>query len=230
MIDRRPGLIVRCTGTADVLQAVRFARQQKLLTLVRGGGHNIAGKSLQDGALLIDLSAMCAVSVDPAMRVAVASPGATLGDVDHETQTYGLAMPTGINSTTGIAGLTLGGDFGWTSRSFGLTADNLIAAEVVTAEGGRLRCDENNHADLFWAIRGGGGNFGIVTSFEFMLHPVGPEVMAGPVIFPFEQANSVLRKYRKFCESCPEELTVWAVMRDAPPFPFLAPEKHGLEC
>ena len=227
MIDRRPGLIVRCGGTADVLQVVRFARQHQLLTSVRGGGHNIAGKSLQDGALLIDLGTMRTVRVDPVKRVAVVGPGATLGDVDHETQAYGLAVPTGINSTTGIAGLTLGGGFGWLSRSFGLTADNLIAAEVVTAEGERLLCDENNNGDLFWATRGGGGNFGIVTSFEFKLHPVGPEVFSGPIVFPFDQAGSVLRKYREFCASCPEELTVWAIMRDAPPLPFLAPEVHG---
>lgn len=227
MINRRPGLIVRCGGTADVLQVVRFARQHQLLTSVRGGGHNIAGKSLQDGALLIDLGAMRTVRVDPVTRVAVVGPGATLGDVDHETQAYGLAVPTGINSTTGIAGLTLGGGFGWLSRSFGLTADNLIAAEVVTAEGERLLCDENSNGDLFWATRGGGGNFGIVTSFEFKLHPVGPEVFSGPIVFPFDQAGSVLRKYREFCASCPEELTVWAVMRDAPPLPFLAPEVHG---
>lgn len=227
MIDRRPGLIVRCSGTADVLQAIRFARRHKLLTSVRGAGHNIAGKSLYDGAFLIDLSIMRSVQVDPDKRVAVAGPGATLGDVDHETQAYGLAVPVGINSTTGIAGLTLGGGFGWLSRSLGLTADNLIAAEVVTADGERLRCDENTHADLFWATRGGGGNFGIVTSFEFKLHPVGPVVMSGPAVFPFEQARSVLQKYREFCASCAEELTVWAVMRDAPPLPFLAPEVHG---
>lgn len=226
-IDRRPALIVRCSGTADVLQVVRFARQHQLLTSVRGAGHNIAGKSLHDGALLIDLGAMNTVRVDPEAKIAVAGPGATLGDVDHETQAYGLAVPTGINSTTGIAGLTLGGGFGWTSRSLGLTADNLIAAELVTAEGERLRCDENNYADLFWAIRGGGGNFGIVTSFEFKLHTVGPEVMSGPIVFPFDQASSVLHKYREFCASCPDELTVWAVMRDAPPLPFLPPEVHG---
>ena len=136
--------------------------------------------------------------------------------------------PNRVNSTTTrIAGLTLGGGFGWLSRSFGLTADNLIAAEVVTAEGERLRCDENNNADLFWATRGGGGNFGIVTSFEFKLHPVGPEVMAGPIVFPFDQASSVLRKYREFCASCPEELTVWAVIGDAPPLPFLPPSARG---
>ena len=227
MINRRPGLIVRCAGTADVLQVVRFARRHQLLTSVRGAGHNIAGKSLHDGALLIDLGAMRMVQVDPNSQIAVVGPGATLGDVDHESQAYGLAVPTGINSTTGIAGLTLGGGFGWLSRSLGLTADNLIAAEVVTAEGERLRCDENNNADLFWATRGGGGNFGIVTSFEFKLHPVGPEVMAGPVVFPFDQASSVLRKYSEFCASCPEELTVWAVIRDAPPLPFLPPSAHG---
>ena len=227
MINRRPGLIVRCAGTADVLQVVRFARRHQLLTSVRGAGHNIAGKSLHDGALLIDLGAMRMVQVDPISQIAVVGPGATLGDVDHESQAYGLAVPTGINSTTGIAGLTLGGGFGWLSRSLGLTADNLIAAEVVTAEGERLRCDENNNADLFWATRGGGGNFGIVTSFEFKLHPVGPEVMAGPVVFPFDQASSVLRKYREFCATCPEELTVWAVIRDAPPLPFLPPSAHG---
>ena len=227
MINRRPGLIVRCAGTADVLQVVRFAQRHQLLTSVRGAGHNIAGKSLHDGALLIDLGAMRMVQVDPVSQIAVVGPGATLGDVDHESQAYGLAVPTGINSTTGIAGLTLGGGFGWLSRSLGLTADNLIAAEVVTAEGERLRCDENNNADLFWATRGGGGNFGIVTSFEFKLHPVGPEVMAGPVVFPFDQASSVLRKYREFCASCPEELTVWAVIRDAPPLPFLPPSAHG---
>ncbi len=227
MIDRRPAVIVRCTGTADVLHAVRFARQHELLTSIRGAGHNIAGKSLHDGAFLIDLSAMGSVGVDPEARLAVAGPGATLGDVDHETQAYGLAVPTGINSTTGIAGLTLGGGFGWLSRTHGLTIDNLIAAEVVTAAGERLRCDENHHADLFWATRGGGGNFGVVTSFEFKLHPVGPELMSGPIVFPFSQAESVLHSYREFCASCPDELTVWAVMRDAPPLPFLAPEVHG---
>ncbi|WP_151447247.1 FAD-binding oxidoreductase [Lacisediminimonas profundi] len=227
MIDRRPALIVRCSGAADVMQAVRFARQHQLLTSVRGAGHNIAGKSLHDGALLIDLGAMNTVWVDPEAKIAVAGPGAMLGDVDHETQAYGLAVPTGINSTTGIAGLTLGGGFGWTSRSLGLTADNLIAAEVVTAEGEQIRCDENSHPDLFWAIRGGGGNFGVVTSFKFKLHTVGPEVMSGPIVFPFDQASSVLHKYREFCASCPEELTVWAVMRDAPPLPFLPPEVHG---
>jgi len=227
MIDRRPGLIARCTGTADVMQAVRWARKHDLLVSVRGAGHNIAGNSIHDGAMLIDLSKMRTVRVDPAARIAVAGPGATLGDVDHETQAYGLAVPTGINSTTGIGGLTLGGGFGWLSRSHGLTIDNLVAAEVVTAAGDSLYCSENENADLFWATRGGGGNFGIVTSFEFKLHPVGPEVMSGPIVFPFDEAKHVLRGYREFCKSSPNELTVWAVLRGAPPLPFLAPEVHG---
>jgi FAD/FMN-containing dehydrogenase len=227
MIDRHPAVIVRCTGTADVLYAIQFAKQHQLLTSIRGAGHNIAGKSLYDGAFLIDLSNMRSVRVDPQERVAVVEPGATLGDVDHETQAYGLAVPVGINSTTGIAGLTLGGGFGWLSRTYGMTVDNLLAIEVVTAEGKRLRCDKNHHADLFWASCGGGGNFGVVTSFEFKLHAVGPEVMSGPIVFPFEQAYSVLHAYRDFCANCPEELTVWAVIRDAPPLPFLKPDVHG---
>ncbi|MEH6826412.1 MAG: FAD-binding oxidoreductase [Motiliproteus sp.] len=227
MIDRHPSVIVRCCGTADVLYAVKFAQQHQLLTSVRGAGHNIGGMSLHDGAMLIDLSTMNSVRVDPEAQVAVAGPGATLGDVDHETQAYGLAVPLGINSTTGIGGLTLGGGFGWLSRSYGMTVDNLIAAEVVTAAGDRLRCDASHHEDLFWAIRGGGGNFGIVTSFEYKLHPVGPEIMSGPIIFPFSQAKPVLHAYREFCASCPDELTVWVVIRDAPPLPFLAEELHG---
>jgi FAD/FMN-containing dehydrogenase len=227
MIDRSPAIIVRCSGTADVIQAVLFAKEYQLLTSVRGAGHNIAGKSLFDAAMLIDLSLMSGVQVDPDAHIAIAGPGATLGDVDHESQAYGLAVPTGINSTTGIAGLTLGGGFGWLSRSYGLTVDNLISAEVVTAIGERIRCSANQYADLFWAICGGGGNFGIVTSFEFKLHPVGPLVMAGPIVFPFSQAKSVLQAYRTFCSTCPDNLTVWAVIRDAPPLPFLPEEVHG---
>ncbi|WP_207062738.1 FAD-binding oxidoreductase [Motiliproteus sp. SC1-56] len=227
MISRKPSIIVRCSGTADVMGAVKFARQHRLLASVRGAGHNIGGMSLQDGAILIDLSAMTSVRVDPEGRTAVAGPGATLGDVDHETQAYGLAVPVGINSTTGIGGLTLGGGFGWLSRSCGLTIDNLVGAEVVTAAGERIKCDASHHDDLFWAIRGGGGNFGIVTAFEYQLHPVGPEVMSGPIVFPFDQAKHILGAYRAFCAGCPDELTVWAVIRDAPPLPFLAEEVHG---
>jgi len=227
MIDRKPGLIARCMGTADVLHAVRFAQKHDLLVSVRGAGHNIAGKSIQDGALLIDLSLMRDVRVDPQAKTAVAGPGATLGDVDHETQAYGLAVPTGINSTTGIAGLTLGGGFGWLSRSLGLTIDSLIGAEVVTAAGERLWCSDNENADLFWATRGGGGNFGVVTAFEFKLHPVGPEVMSGPIVFPHEQAKEVLHRYRDFCKGSSDALAVWAVLRGAPPLPFLDPSVHG---
>jgi FAD/FMN-containing dehydrogenase len=227
MIDRKPGLIVRCMDSDDVVQAVRFAKQRDLLVSIRGAGHNIAGKSIQDGTLLIDLSLMRSVRVDPDARTAAAGPGATLGDVDRETQAYGLAVPTGINSTTGIGGLTLGGGFGWLSRSLGLTIDNLIAAEVVTAAGERIRCSESEHPDLFWATRGGGGNFGIVTEFEFKLHPVGPEVTSGPIVFPQLEAKEVLLRYREFCKDSPEELTVWAVLRGAPPLPFLDPSVHG---
>lgn len=227
MIDRKPGLIVRCSGTADVIHAVRFAREHNLLVSVRGGGHNIAGKSLADGAMLIDLSAMKLVRVDPDAKLAVVGPGARLGDLDHEAQAFGLACPVGINSTTGVAGLTLGGGFGWLSRKYGMAVDNLVAADVVTANGELLRCNADQNPEMFWAIRGGSGNFGIVTSFEFQLHSVGPDVMAGPVVFPFDQAGKVLRAFRDFCASCPDELTVWAVIRDAPPLPFLPPAVHG---
>ncbi len=227
MIDRRPGLIVRCTGTADVRQCVRFARERGLLVCVRGAGHNIAGKGVHDGALLVDLAAMREVRVDPDARVAVVGPGATLGDLDHETQAYGLATPVGINSTTGVGGLTLGGGFGWLSRKYGLTVDNLTAAEVVTADGERLRCSAEVHSDLFWAIRGGGGNFGIVTSFELELHPVGPELIAGPIVYPYDDAPKLLRRYRELIADCSDELAAWLVIRDAPPLPFLPAEVHG---
>jgi FAD/FMN-containing dehydrogenase len=227
MIDRSPGLIVQCTGSADVQHAVRFAAEHSLLVSVRGAGHNIAGKALADGAVLIDLSGMRSVHVDPDARIARVAPGATLGDLDHETQAFGLATPTGINSTTGIAGLTLGGGFGWLSRSHGLTVDNLVAAEVVLASGERVRCSAESEPDLFWAVRGGGGNFGVVTSFDFRLHPVGPEVMSGPIVLPFDRAGELLRTYREFCATCPEELTIWAVLRGAPPLPFLDPSVHG---
>ena len=227
MIDRRPGLIARCAATADVEHVMRFARTHELLVSVRGGGHNIAGNSLCDEALLIDLSPMKTVTVDAEARRATAGPGATLGDLDAATQVHGLATPTGINSTTGVAGLTLGGGFGWLSRSLGLTVDNLVSAEVVTADGERLTCDAQAEPDLFWAIRGGGGNFGIVTAFTYALHSVGPEVMSGPVVYDGARAAEILRGYRDACAASPEALTVWAVLRGAPPMPFLAPEVHG---
>ncbi|UCE25412.1 MAG: FAD-binding oxidoreductase, partial [Candidatus Zixiibacteriota bacterium] len=173
MIDRRPALIARCTGVADVLAAVNFARENGLLTAIRSGGHNVAGNSVCDDGLVIDLSWMRTVRVEPDNLLAHVGPGATLGDVDHETQAFGLATPIGVNSTTGIAGLTLGGGFGWLSRKYGLTVDNLSAVDVVTAEGQFIRANEWEHPDLFWATRGGGGNFGVVTRFEFKLHQVG---------------------------------------------------------
>jgi FAD/FMN-containing dehydrogenase len=229
MIDRRPALIVKCLGTADVVSSVKFAREHNLLTSVRGGGHNIAGMSLANGAMLIDLSPMKWVRVNPETQTAFVAPGATLRHVDHETQLYGLATPTGINSTTGIAGLTLGGGFGWLSRSCGLTVDNLISAEVVTADGKVIQVNEKENADLFWAIRGGSGNFGIVTSFEFKLHSVGPQVLAGLIVHPFRDAKKVFEYYRNFVSSAPDKATSWVVLRKAPPLPFLPQEIHGKE-
>jgi FAD/FMN-containing dehydrogenase len=227
MIDRRPGLIVQCADTRDVASAVRFARQHDLLVAVRGGGHNIAGNAVCDGGLVIDLSQMRSIHVDEAKRTARVGAGCTLGDVDRTTQSYGLATPLGVNSTTGIAGLTLGGGFGWLSRRLGLTIDNLLSAEVVTANGEIVRASATENADLFWAIRGGGGNFGVVTSFEFRLHPVGPQVLSGLVVHPLSGARDVLRFYRDFLPTTPEEFACWFVMRLAPPLPFLAPEWHG---
>lgn len=229
MIDRKPGLIARCAGAADVLAAVRFAREHSLLVAVRGGGHNIAGNAVCDGGLMIDLSQMRSVRVDAAARRAWVEPGATLADLDKETQAFGLAVPTGINSTTGVAGLTLGGGFGWITRKFGLTIDNLISADVVTAGGELLRASAEQNPDLFWALRGGGGNFGVVTAFEFRLHQLGPQVLSGLVVHPFDDAQAVLRDYRQALESAPDELTCWTVMRKAPPLPFLPTEWHGKE-
>jgi FAD/FMN-containing dehydrogenase len=229
MIDRHPGLIVRCAGAADVLACVRFAREQRLLTSVRGAGHNIAGSAVCDGGLMIDLTPMKSVHVDPKNRIARVEPGVTLGEFDKEAQAFGLATPLGINSTTGVAGLTLGGGFGWLSRRYGMTIDNLIAADVVTAAGELVHASEQDNPDLFWAIRGGGGNFGVVTSFEFRLHAVGPDVLAGLIVHPFEGAGGLLRRYRDFAANSPDDLSCWVVLRKAPPLPFLPPEVHGKE-
>ena len=227
MIDRRPAAIVRCAGVADVRRAVAFARDNDLLLAVRGGGHNIAGSAVCDDGLVIDLSPMKSVRVDAVTRRAYVEPGATLGDFDHEAQGFGLAAPLGINSTTGVSGLTLGGGFGWLSRKYGMSVDNLVSADVVTADGELVHASADAHADLFWAIRGGSGNFGVVTMFEFQLHPVGPEVFGGLVVLPLEQAKDALVKYRAAVDAMPEELSVWAVLRLAPPLPFLPPEVHG---
>jgi FAD/FMN-containing dehydrogenase len=227
MIDKRPALIACCTGTADVLSAVAFARSQQLPLAVRAGGHNIAGNALCDDGLVIDLTCMRSVHVDPDAAVAWVGGGATLRDMDHETQAFGLATPLGINSTTGVAGLTLGGGFGWLSRMYGLTVDNLLGAEVITADGQRRHTSAQEEPDLFWAIRGGGGNFGVVTQFEFALHRVGPMVTAGLIVFPFAQAREVLLQYRNLVDQLPDAMSVWAVLRKAPPLPFLPPEVHG---
>jgi FAD/FMN-containing dehydrogenase len=227
MIDRRPAAIVRSAGAADVIQAVNFAREHRLLLAVRGGGHNIAGKAVCDGGLMIDLSAMKSVRVDPGAMRARVEPGALLSDFDRETQAFGLSTPTGINSTTGMAGLTLGGGFGWQSRKRGLTIDNLVGADVVLASGGFVQVSATHEPDLFWALRGGGGNFGIVTSFEYRLHPLGPEVLAGLVVYPFDQAKQVFDGYRKFTAAASEDMTAWLVLRKAPPLPFLPASIHG---
>ena len=227
MIDKRPALIVQCSGNADVITAVRFAKDHQLLNSVKGGGHNIAGSAVCDGGLMIDLSQMRGVLVDPEKRIAQVQPGALLGDVDHETQAFGLAVPTGINSTTGIAGLALGGGYGWLSRAYGHTVDNLISADMVTADGEFLHVSEDQNPELFWAIRGGSGNFGIVTQFNFQLHPVGPTILSGPVIYPLEDAGDVLKQYREIAKELPDEASCWFVIRKAPPFPFLDPKDHG---
>jgi FAD/FMN-containing dehydrogenase len=229
MIDKRPALIVRCAGTADVMHAVNFARENGLPLAVRGGGHNIAGSALCDDGMVIDLSGMRDVHVDPRVQLAWVSGGALLSDVDHETQSCGLAVPLGINSTTGAGGLTLGGGFGWLSRMYGLAVDNLVGAEIVTADGKRRWTGPEEDPDLFWAIRGGGGNFGVVTLFQFALHPVGPEVTAGLVVFPAAQARDVMRRYRDLVDVLPDEMSIWAVLRQAPPLPFLAADVHGTD-
>jgi len=229
MVDRRPALVARCMGAADVIRAVKLARDAKLLLSVRSGGHNIAGNAVCDGGLLIDLSLMKSVHVDPASRTARVEPGATLADFDKAAQAFGLMTPLGINSTTGVAGLTLGGGFGWTTRKFGLTIDNLVSADVITAEGELVQASEKEHPDLFWALRGGGGNFGVVTSFEFKLHSLGPEVLSGLVVHPLDEAAKLLPEFRRLANEAPDELTTWAVMRKAPPLPFLPAEWHGKE-
>ena len=227
MIDRRPAVIVRCQSEKDVMRAVAFARANEIPLSVRGGGHNIAGHAVCDDGVMVDLSRMNFVHVDPAAQRASVGPGALLSDFDKAAQKDGLATPLGINSTTGVAGLTLGGGFGWLTRKYGLTVDNLLAARVVMADGELMRASEQDSPDLFWALRGGGGNFGVVTQFEFALHPVGPNVLAGLMVFSGLEAEQVLRNYRQYIASAPDELSVWAVLRGAPPLPFLPPEVHG---
>ena len=227
MIDRRPAVIVRCTGTADVIACVNFAREEGLPLAVRGGGHNVAGSAICDDGLVIDLSTMKSIEIDPERRSARAEPGLLWGEFDSATQAFGLATTGGIVTHTGIAGLTLGGGIGWLMRRHGLTCDNLAAADVVTADGRFCRASERENTDLLWGLRGGGGNFGVVTSFEYRLHPVGPQVLAGVLLHPAERAPEVLRFYRDYIASAPEDLTTIVNLRKAPPAPFLPSDLHG---
>src|SRR5262245_16143896 len=225
-VDRRPRLIARCCGTADVAAAVRYARHRRLEIAVRGGGHNVAGTAVCDGGIVIDLSAMRAVSVDPVERRALVQGGALWGDVDRETQAYGLATTGGIVSHTGVGGLCLGGGIGWLMRKHGLTADNLVEVEVVTAEGEIVRQSAHDHPDRFWALRGGGGNFGVVSTFRFALHSVGPAVLAGPVFWAAEDTTAVLHFYNEFIADAPDELGTVVRLGTIPPLPSISHELH----
>jgi FAD/FMN-containing dehydrogenase len=225
-IDRRPACIARCTGVADVVAAVRFARVHDLEIAVRGGGHSVAGSAVCDDGVVIDLSPMRAVSVDPAGRTAWVQGGALWGDVDHETQAHGLATTGGIIGHTGVAGLTLGGGIGFLMRKHGLAVDNLLAAEVVTADGGIVRASADEHPDLFWALRGGGGNFGVVTAFRFALHPLGPTVLAGPVFWAADDSTDVLRFYREFVSEIPDELGTVVKLCSIPALPVIPEDLH----
>jgi FAD/FMN-containing dehydrogenase len=226
-INRFPAVIARCAGVADVIETVRFARRTGLTAAVRSGGHSFPGLSVCDGGVVIDLSLMTGVRVDLANRTVRAQAGIRLGELDRETQAFGLAVPAGIVTHTGLAGLTLGGGIGWLMRKYGLTIDQLISADVVTASGDLLKASDRENADLFWGLRGGGGNFGIVTEFEFRLNPVGPEVLAGPIIWPMEQSADVLRFYRDWITDVPDDLTTIVIHRMAPPLEVIPSELRG---
>jgi FAD/FMN-containing dehydrogenase len=226
MHDRYPALIARCSGTADIVAAVSFAREEGIRLSVRGGGHNVAGTAVIDEGLVIDLSMLRGVYVDPVRRTARAQPGARWGDFDRETQQFGLATTGGEVSTTGIAGFTLGGGMGMLQRKYGLACDNLISVQVVTAAGEIITASESEHFDLFWAIRGGGGNFGIVSSFEYQLHPFGPEAFALTVFYSFDEGVNLLRNWRAFCETAPDEVTSQVLIWSMPPLPEIPEEMH----
>jgi FAD/FMN-containing dehydrogenase len=226
-IDRSPALIVRCAGADDVATAVRFAREQDLQIAVRGGGHAVAGHAVCDGGMMIDLSLMKAIRVDPRARTARAAGGVLWGELDRATQQVALATTGGIISHTGIGGLTLGGGLGHLMRKHGLTVDNLLAVDLVTADGAQVRADATSEPDLFWGLRGGGGNFGIATSLEYQLHPVGPLVLGGPIVWPLAQAPAVLRFMRDFAPDAPDELGITIAAFKAPPMPFLPLEWYG---
>jgi FAD/FMN-containing dehydrogenase len=227
MIPRRPALVARVSGAADVVTCVNFARESGLPLSIRGGGHNIAGTALCDGGLMIDMTLRRGVRVDPKSRIVRAEAGAIWGDVDHEAQPLGLVVPSGIVSNTGVAGFTMGGGFGWTSRKWCYAADNLLSVDIVTADGERRRASETENADLFWALRGGGGNFGAVTSFEFRAHRHGPQALCGIVVYPMAQARAVVEHYRETTATAPDELCCLLILRIAPPAPFLPTELHG---
>jgi FAD/FMN-containing dehydrogenase len=216
MIDRRPGAIVRCAGSGDVVASVRFARQHDLLVSVRGGGHGVAGKAVADGALTVDLSAMRGVHVDPTLATARVAGGCLWSDVDAETQAFGLATTGGTVSHTGVGGLTLGGGLGWLGPLHGLTCDNLVSVDLVTAAGEYQRVSERENAELFWALRGGGGNFGVATAFEFRLHPVGPIVYGGPILWPAAESGEILAAYVELCRDLPDELSLFAGLIPSP--------------
>jgi hypothetical protein len=227
MIDRRPAMIVRCLGVADVVICVNFATENGLSLSMKGGGHNISGLAVCDAGIMLDMSLMRGVWVDPASRTARAQAGCLLGDVDRETQIHGLAAVLGFVSNTGIAGLTLGGGFGYLTRQFGWSSDNLLSVDVVTADGRLVRASEKENSDLLWGLRGGGGNFGVATHFEYRLHPVGPEVIAGAIAWPASQAHKVLDMYRALARQAPPELACVPILRMAPPAPWLPKEIHG---
>jgi FAD/FMN-containing dehydrogenase len=226
-IDRHPACIARCTSVADVVAAVRFARERELVVAVRSGGHGVAGHAVCDEGLVIDLSPMKGIRVDPQARTARAQAGVLWGELDRETQLHGLATVGGIVTHTGIAGLTLGGGIGWLMRKHGATVDNLLSVDLVTADGEVVTASQSGNPDLFWGMRGGGGNFGIATSFEYRLHRVGPTVLAGPIFHPLEDAPEILRFYREFAAAALDELTTIFELSVAPPAPFLPPEVHG---
>src|SRR6476646_3796224 len=227
LIDRRPALIVQCTGAADVVDSVNFAREHGLLVSILGGGHNVAGNAVNDGGIVIDLSKMRGVHVDPATKTVRAEGGATWGDADREAQLFGLAVPGGVVSTTGIAGLTLHGGMGHLRRKHGLSIDSLLSVDIVTADGELRRASATENEDLFWAVRGAGSNFGVVTSFEFQAYPVGPMVFVGAIFYPFEEASSILPAWRDFMATAPEELSSLAICWSVPPVEPFPPEIHG---
>lgn len=227
MFDRRPALIARCVGTSDVIHAVNFSREQGIVLSVKGGGHNSAGTAVCDDGIMIDLSLMRRANVDPKSHTVRVDGGALLSDADYETQLFGLAVSAGIVSHTGVGGLTTGGGFGWISRKYGLTIDNLISAEVVTADGRLLSVSAEENTDLFWGIRGGGGNFGIITSFVFQCAEIGNEVFSGILVKPFKHAEEYIRFHRDYVRTMPDEMTIWMAVRHAPPLPFLPESVHG---